>query len=97
MFRLKKDHAPFPPLYEHVERKKATVKDKGYDKVGDFVLRDNIDLMPQEGLQENLARCMSNLIFICGEATSGKTFGMMLKALQGIGTYGYTAHQCPKA
>lgn len=91
MFRLKPDHAPFPPLYEHVERKKATVRDKGYDKVGDFVLRENIDLMPQEGLQENLARCTSNLIFICGEATSGKTFGMMLKALQGVGTYGYTA------
>lgn len=91
MFRLVNHNAKFPPLYEHVERQKATVKDKGYDKVGNFVLRDNIDLMPQEGLQENLARCMSNLIFICGEATSGKTFGMMLKALQGVGTYGYTA------
>ena len=91
MFQLRPDHAPFPPLYEHVERRKATVTDKGYDKVGDFILRENIDLMPQEGLQENLARCMSNLIFICGEATSGKTFGMMLKALQGVGTYGYTA------
>lgn len=91
MFRLKPNHAPFPPLYEHVERKLATVNDKGYDKVGDFVLRENIDLIPQEGLQENLARCSSNLIFICGEATSGKTFGMMLKALQGVGVYGYTA------
>jgi len=91
MFRLRPDHAPFPPLYEHVERKKATVRDKGWDKVGDFVLRENIDLIPQEGLQENLARCDSNLIFICGEATSGKTFGMMLKALQGVGVYGYTA------
>ena len=91
MYRLRENHAPFPPLYEHVERKKATVRDKGWDKVGDFVLRENIDLIPQEGLQENLARCNSNLIFICGEATSGKTFGMMLKALQGVGVYGYTA------
>ena len=91
MLKLKPNHAPFPPLYEHVERKLATVSDKGYDKVGDFVLRENVDLIPQEGLQENLARCNSNLIFICGEATSGKTFGMMLKALQGVGVYGYTA------
>lgn len=91
MFKLVNKDAVFPPLYEHVEREKATVHSKGYDKVGDFVLRENVDLIPQEGLQENLARCMSNLIFICGEATSGKTFGMMLKALQGVGVYGYTA------
>ena len=72
MFRLLNKQAPFPPLYEHVERKKGTVKDKGWDKVGDFVLRDRIDLIPQEGLQEDLCRCNSNLIFVVGEATSGK-------------------------
>lgn len=91
MFRLKDNNAKFPPLYDHIARKKATVSDKGWDKVGDFILRERYDLVPQEGLQENLCRCNSNLIFICGEATSGKTFGMMLKALQGIGVYGYTA------
>lgn len=90
MFRIKDHKVAFPPLYDHIERKKATVKDKGWDKVGNFVLRERYDLIPQEGLQENLCRCNSNLIFICGEATSGKTFGMMLKALQGIGVYGYT-------
>jgi len=90
MFRLRPDHAPFPPLYEHVERKKATVSDKGYDKVGNFVLREKLDLIPQEGLQEDMCRCDSNLIFVVGEATSGKTYGMMLKALNGIGRVGYT-------
>lgn len=90
MFKLKPNHAPFPPLYEHVERKKSTAKEKGWDKVGDFVLRDKIDLIPQEGLQEDMCRCNSNLIFVVGEATSGKTYGMMLKALSGIGKIGYT-------
>ena len=89
MFRLKSDNATLPPLYEHVERKTATVKDKGWDKVGDFILRDKIDLIPQEGLQENLCRCESNLIFICGQATSGKTFGMMLKGLYGANVQDY--------
>lgn len=49
-----------------------TVNDKGWDKVGDFVLRDGIDLIPQEGMQEEICRCQSNLIFACGMATSGK-------------------------
>jgi len=90
MFRIINKDAKLPPLYEHVERKKATVRDKGWDKVGDFILRDKIDLIPQEGLQENLCRCESNLIFVVGEATSGKTYGMMLKGLNGIGKIGYT-------
>jgi len=90
MFKLIHTDIAFPERYEHVERKIATVKDKGWDKVGDFVLRDGIDLIPQEGLQENLCKCEANLIFICGQATSGKTFGMMLKGLNGIGKYGYT-------
>jgi len=90
MFKLKQEHAEFPPLYEHVERKTATVKDKGWDKVGNFVLRDGVDLIPQDGLQENLCWLEANLFFICGQATSGKTFGMMLKGLNGVGKYGYT-------
>lgn len=90
MFRLKSNHAPFPPLYEHVERKLATVDDKGWDKVGDFLLRDGVDFIPQEGMQEQICRCSSNLIFACGMATSGKSFGIFLKALQGIGVPNYT-------
>ena len=90
MFRLRPDHKPFPPLYEHVERKLATVNDKGWDKVGNYVLRDGIDLIPQEGMQEAICRCESNLIFACGMATSGKSFGIFLKGLQGIGVPNYT-------
>lgn len=69
---MKNKDAKLPPLYEHVERKLPTVKDKGWDKVGDFVLREKKDFMPQPGLQENFIRCDSNIIFLCGAATMGK-------------------------
>ena len=90
MFRLKNKDIPFPPLYEHVERKLPTIKDKGWDKVGDYILRDGIDLIPQEGMQEMVCRCNSNLIFACGMATSGKSFSIFLKGLQGISVPNYT-------
>ena len=90
MFILRNKDAKFPPLYEHVSRKLPTVKDKGWDKVGDFVLRDGVDLIPQPGMQEAICRCKSNLIFACGMATSGKSFGIFLKGLQGIGVPNYT-------
>ena len=90
MFRLKNPEAQFPRRYEHVERKLATATDKGWDKVGDFLLRDGIDLIPQVGMQEDICRCESNLIFACGQATSGKSFSLFLKALQGVGVPNYT-------
>ena len=90
MFRLRNKDAKFPELYPKVVRKLATTKDKGWDMVGDFVLREGIDLIPQVGLQENLCACESNLIFVCGQATSGKTFGMMLRMLRGVGRERYT-------
>lgn len=90
VFRLKNKDAKFPPLYEHIERKLPTVSDKGWDKVGDFMLRDGKDLIPQEGMQEAICRCESNLVFACGMATSGKSFGIFLKALNGIGVPNYT-------
>ena len=90
MFILRNKDAKFPPLYEHVERELPTVNSKGWDKVGDFVLRDGVDLIPQEGMQEEICRCESNLIFACGQATSGKSFGIFLKGLDGISLPNYT-------
>lgn len=90
---LKFDIAPYP----RVERKLPTVSDKGWDKVGGFTLRDKetygvyADYMPQPGLQENLCACECNLIFVCGAATSGKTYAMYLKSLYGIDKPGFTA------
>lgn len=76
MFILKNKDAKFPPRYEHMERKAPTVNDKGWDKVGNFTLRDKVDFAPQEGLQEKLCACDSNLIFLAGAASMGK--GMAL-------------------
>ena len=90
MFILKNKDAVFPPRYEHVERELATISSKGFDRVGDFTLRDGKDLIPQVGMQEDVCKCTSNLIFACGMATSGKSFSIFLKALQGIGLPGYT-------
>ena len=90
MFRLKNKDAKFPPLYEHVERKLPTVKEKGWDKVGDFMLRDKKYFMPQPGLQENFIKCESNIIFLCGAATMGKTYSMLMKFLAGIEKPGFS-------
>lgn len=90
MFRLKNKDAKFPPLYDHVERKLPTVKEKGWDKVGDFMLRDKKDFMPQPGLQENFIKCESNIIFLCGAATMGKTYSMLMKFLAGIEKPGFS-------
>ena len=89
MFRLKPNHAPFPPLYKHVERKLPTAKDKGWDKVGSFTLREKVDFMPQPGLQENFMQCDSNIIFLCGAATMGKTYAMLMKFLYGMDKPGF--------
>lgn len=72
MFRLRNKDAKFPELYPKVDRKDPTTKDKGWDKVGDFTLRDKVDFMPQKGLQEQVCACESNLIFMCGAMSMGK-------------------------
>lgn len=96
-FRLLDKSIAFPALYPKVERKLPTISDKGWDKVGGFTLRDKetygvyADYMPQPGLQENLCACECNLIFVCGAATSGKTYAMYLKSLYGITHPGFTA------
>lgn len=96
-FRLLRHIDTLPALYPRVERKLPIVGDRGWDKVGGFILRDKetygvyADYMPQPGLQESLCACEANLIFICGAATSGKTYSMYLTALYGITRPGFTA------
>lgn len=66
-------------LYPKVERKLPTAKDKGWTKVGGFLLRDKVDFIPQPGLQENVCACEANVIHMCGAATMGKSFtGILL-------------------
>lgn len=93
MFKVVKPIAKWPALYPEVERVAPTVGENanpGYDKVGDFVLRDKIDFMPQKGLQEDFCHCESNLIFLCGPSQCGKTFGMLQKVEGGLGRPGFT-------
>ena len=72
MFKLIDENTPFPKRYPGVSRKPPTVTDKGWDKVGDYTLRDKIDFIPQAGMQERVVACNSNLIFLCGESQMGK-------------------------
>lgn len=83
-------------LYPKVERKLPTVSDKGWDKVGGYLLRkkeehgEMADFMPQPGLQENFCACESNLIFLCGSMGMGKTYAFNLRQLYGISRPGYS-------
>lgn len=93
MFKVVKPIAKWPALYPEVERVAPTVGENanpGYKKVGDFVLRDKIDFMPQKGLQEDFCQCESNLIFLCGASQLGKTFAMLQKVEGGLGRPGFT-------
>ncbi|MDE6009332.1 MAG: hypothetical protein K2G90_09010, partial [Muribaculaceae bacterium] len=70
--RLLNHSIPFPTLYPKVERTLATVKKKSKTIVGGFELRHKIDYIPQVGLQESVCASECNLIFMCGQGTSGK-------------------------
>ena len=96
MIRLKNQDAPMPEKYPRVERKIPTVDEKGWIKVDGVLLRDNIDLMPQPGLQEEVCASDCNLIFMAGSATMGKTFSGFMKALSGLGLQNYTARLISK-
>lgn len=83
-FRIVNKDLTLPALYPKVARTLATVKTKSKTVVDGFELRHKIDYIPQLGLQENVCASECNLIFMCGQGTSGKTFSMYLKALSGI-------------
>lgn len=71
MIRLK-TNISLPDLYPKVERVLDTIAKKGYTKIGDFLLRDNIDICGQAGIQEQIISCNCNIIFATGAATMGK-------------------------
>lgn len=76
MIRIKNKDVGFPGLYPTVERKDPTLEEKGYVYVDEYLLRDNIDLIPQPGLQEAVLTCECNLIFMAGSATMGKALSV---------------------
>ena len=95
-FRILRNIDQWPSLYPKVERKLSTAKERGWDKVGGYLLRkkeeygEMADFMPQPGLQENFCACESNLIFLCGSMGMGKTYAFDLRQLYGISRPGYS-------
>lgn len=94
---LKNKNIQIPDSYNHVKRKLPTASSKGWTKIGGWLIRTkedvgaNADFSPQPGLQEQLCQCEANFIFICGAASSGKTFSMYLTSLYGMSRNGFTA------
>lgn len=88
---LKNNKIKFPRRYPKVERVLATAKTKSHVVVDGFTLRRHVDFIPQPGLQEDVCASDCNLIFMCGQGTSGKTFALYFKALGGIDKYGFTS------
>jgi hypothetical protein len=84
MLRLKENSAPFPQRYPKVERKLATVKEKGWVKVDGKELRSDVDYMPQQGLQEYMQTQEIDLLLLGGQPGGGKTMGLILAALDGV-------------
>lgn len=91
MLRLTNTDIRKPAPYPKVERKLSTAKEKGWDIVDGYTLRKNVDYIPYPGLQESVCASDCNLIFMCGQATSGKTFTMYFKALGGMDKPNFTA------
>lgn len=83
-FRAFRDIPKPPVIYPRVTRELATVNKKSKTVVDEFELRYKVDYIPQVGLQESVCSSECNLIFMCGQGTSGKSFAMFLKALGGI-------------
>ncbi len=72
MLRLKDENIPLPEKYPVVKRVLPTAKKDGVDKFGNFIIREDFDICPQHGLQEEVVASECNLIFLAGEATMGK-------------------------
>lgn len=52
MIRLKDKNTELPKPYPSITRVKPTAKKDGYTIIGGKMLRDGIDFVPQEGMQE---------------------------------------------
>ena len=76
MFRLKDENIPLPEKYPVVKRVLPTAKKDGVDKFGNFIIREDFDICPQHGLQEEVVASECNLIFLAGEATMGKALSI---------------------
>lgn len=91
MFKIINKNIKLPTLYPKLERKLASATSKSEISVGGFKIRKDVDFIPQPGLQEDVCASECNLIFMCGQATSGKSFALFFKVLGGMDKYGFTS------
>jgi hypothetical protein len=91
MLVLKNKDAVWPELYPKVERELGTVKKKGWVEVDGVRLRDGIDFIPQQGLQEEMITEDVDIQLLGGQIGGGKSFGLLMAALDGIHVAGYGA------
>jgi len=89
MLRLKNPNAEWPKLYPKVVRYEGTMEEKGWVKVDGVLLRNGVDYIPQPGLQEEMITEDVDIQLLGGQPGAGKSFGLLLAALDGIEQKGY--------
>lgn len=91
MIKLKDENVEFPKIYPKVTRKLATVTEEGWDRLDGKLLRKDVDMIFQNGMQDSMLSIPVNLLFLGGQPGGGKTFGLGLAALDGVEKKGYGA------
>jgi len=74
-----------------VERKEPTIDEEGWVKVDGKLLRKGVDIIPQEGLQTEMITENVDIQLLGGDPGAGKSYGILLAALDGIDRPGYGA------
>lgn len=91
MFIPRSENIPPVERYPTVVRELPTIDKPGWVEVDGVRLDPDKDFIFQTGFQEALQISEVDLLGTGGEASAGKTFGILLKALQGLGRKGYNA------
>lgn len=91
MIRLKNCNIEFPPPIPIIFRKADTLKEEGYELIGDYKIRRRKDYIPQSGMQELFGTINADLIFAGGQPGGGKSFGLMIEAARNLQKKNYNA------
>lgn len=92
MFKLHNKDTQFPDPLPHINRVKlATATTKAVTYIGDYLIREGIDLYPQYGLQEQACITETDVLWAGSAATAGKTWSGFFKAGASVGVPLFTA------
>lgn len=94
MFILRSKTTQKPEKYPAVERVIPTKANnfEGWDKVGDHVLRDGVDIIPNPMMQEPFLASDADIKIAMGAISMGKTYALGLQFLDRIEKQGYTGY-----